>query len=531
MLSVERPAVVNAKIAFVITIIFVAFQIQMSIRDGTLGLPPTYDDVGYFVDAANRVGEFLRGGLAEMTKGYFSSPPHAPGSTLLAALGFLLFGMAPISAALANSIPLFFLTLAILQLCDRLPLGVAVITVTSLLLIPIFGLAIVEFRPDMWSAIFTVVGTLFIIFGNTYPYRNWAILAGIAFATALLMKPTFSPMVVMLFGTAIVLRWIPLTRQSENWMQAAKSVGLIVGIPLILAGLHYMLALPELVEYYRWHVFGAASSVWQPNLTVLSQLLYYVSGPGGRPTIGLWLLPCAATLAIPFWLWRYRRWSALRAAISLVFLGSLAYVIVTIPGMKSPFVGMVFPAYLVSGVVISVVFVLRELCTRGAQRMAVTFSVVLLLFAVGTYRSPWIALHGSGVPLGFAADRFEVLDRVTHALSQQPGLGQEKVLFTQIAQYLNPDTLTFRLQQANEPVPEFLSNYLSDDIKSYAQFFERATYVVAMTPANSLVLSWLPGAKIADKVFEQIVPSGFELISEIPESGGTGQVQIYRRVK
>jgi hypothetical protein len=52
-----------------------------------------------------------------------------------------------------------------------------------------------------------------------------------------------------------------------------------------------------------------------------------------------------------------------------------------------------------------------------------------------------------------------------------------------------------------------------------------------MTPDNSSVLGWLPSAKIAEKIVDQIVPSGFELVDEIPESGGTGQVRIYRRVK
>src|SRR5450755_1698636 len=137
MRVIERSAATNGKLAVVISCIFVALQIQMSLRAGTLGLPPTYDDVGYFVDAARRIGEFLSGGLAEVIKGYISNPPHSPGSTFLAALGFMLFGMNAVAAAISNAIPLFVVSFALLQLCNQLPRWVAAVTVSSLLLIPI----------------------------------------------------------------------------------------------------------------------------------------------------------------------------------------------------------------------------------------------------------------------------------------------------------------------------------------------------------------------------------------------------------
>lgn len=520
----------DAKVAAVVSGVFVVFQVQMSLRAGTLGLPPTYDDVGYFVDAATRLSEFLSGGLAKLARGYFANPPHAPGSTFLACVGFMLLGMSSSAAAMSNAIPLFFVSFLLLRLFRTCPRWVASLTVSLLLLIPIFGLAIVEFRPDMWCAIFTVIGTLFIAMGDVHEHKRRAVYAGIAFAAALLMKPTFSPMVLILFSAATVLRCVPLARQRTDWSKMAHSVGFIWGIPLALAGPHFVFALPRLVDYYRLHVFGSESAVWSPNLTLTAQLLYYVTGPGGSPTIGPWILPSAATIAIPFWLWRRRQWSALWIASSILILTLLAYAIVTIPGNKSPYLGMVVPAYLAGGVAISTAVVLHELYARGAHRTAVAICAAMFAFAVVTYRVPWTALHGPQLPPGFASDRFEVLDRVTNAISGRPGFGSEKVLFTQIGQYLNPTTLTFRLQQVNRPVPEFLENYMSRDIQTFPQFFGRATYVVAMTPDNSSVLNWLPSAKIASQIFEQIVPSGFELISEIPESGGTGQVRIYRRV-
>ena len=94
----------------------------------------------------------------------------------------------------------------------------------------------------MWAAGFTVLGALLITLHDPRVTRV-AVLSGLAFAAALLMKPTFSPLVIILYGAAIALRFAPHIRDHKELLIASRSCLIIGGIALILAGPHYILAL------------------------------------------------------------------------------------------------------------------------------------------------------------------------------------------------------------------------------------------------------------------------------------------------
>jgi 4-amino-4-deoxy-L-arabinose transferase-like glycosyltransferase len=66
-----------------------------------------------------------------------------------------------------------------------------------------------------------------------------AIAGGAAFGAALLMKPTFSPLIVILFGATLALRLAPYLRDRKQWTPAACSC-LIVGVlAILIAGPHH----------------------------------------------------------------------------------------------------------------------------------------------------------------------------------------------------------------------------------------------------------------------------------------------------
>ena len=110
-------------LATILAAAFVALQITASLNGGTLSFPPTYDDIGYYNDAASRVRILWDSSSISVLKNYIVSPPHAPGSTFLAAVGFLMFGVKPWAADVANALPLFLFTLIIIRLFSGLPLA------------------------------------------------------------------------------------------------------------------------------------------------------------------------------------------------------------------------------------------------------------------------------------------------------------------------------------------------------------------------------------------------------------------------
>jgi hypothetical protein len=516
-------------LATILAAAFVALQIAASLNGGTLSVPPTFDDIVYYNDAASRVRILWDSGIVAVLTNYIASPPHAPGSTFLAAVGFLMFGFKPWAADIANTLPLFLFTLIIIRLFSGLPLGIMVPATIASLLIPIFGLAIVEFRPDMWAAGFTALGALLITLHDPRVTRV-AVLSGLAFAAALLMKPTLSPLVIILYGAAIALRFAPHLRDRKELLIALRSCLIIGGIALILAGPHYILALQNLVEYYR-SIFGSGAAMWSPSLSRSEQLLYYLTGPGGRPSLGRWVYLGALTLVAPVALFALNRRTLAWRATFVAVLATIAYTVVSVPGNKSAYLGVVFPAFAVAAIILTIAAILKALYARQKILTAYTVALALLAFAVGSYRFPWRMLHGISYPPAIAASLQSINDQVVSYLSADRDLSRKTVMFAQITQYLNESTIKFALTQGGLPMPTFVGD-ATDEMPKQLALLSRSHYVITVTEEYPNSLSWLPIAKLITPLNAMLGPTtGFELVKTIIPLGEPGEVRIYRRVK
>jgi hypothetical protein len=512
-------------IAGIITVIFVGIQLQASLNTGTLSLPATYDDISYYVDAARRVQTFWQGSLGAVLREYLANPPHAPGSTLLAALGFMLFGVKPWAADAANALPLFIFIVILLRLYADLPRSIGIPAALASLLIPMWGLAIVEFRPDMWCGAFTVMGTLLIVLRDPREIAT-AAWTGVVFATALLLKPTFSPLVIILFGAAVALRLGPYLRDRKQWTSIFAACLIIVGVAVLIAGPHYALYWKHLLNYYREHVFGADTALWTPHLARTDKALYYLTGPGGAPTLGRWVWLGFLTLAaLPIFTLRGHclAWPTL----ILMILSLIAYLVVTIPGNKSPFLGAIFPAYVVGVIIMSMCYGLDWLYAR-MRRTAHVAAIALLCFGAYAYRFPWWLLHGGVTyPASVAASRYTAIDNIAGVLLSDPQLSNKTVMLAQIGQYINCDALAFRFLQDRAPTPTFVCELFSDDFGRHVAMLDRADYVIALSNNYSDVLRWLPNANVADRV-HALLAEKFDLAKTIDPPSQPGEILIYR---
>jgi hypothetical protein len=437
----------------------------------------------------------------------------------------MLFGIKPWAADATNALPLFVFVFALMRLFSGLPLGVALPAVLAALSIPIFGLAMVEFRPDMWCGGLTVAGTLLIALHDPRDTKT-AALAGVAFAAALLMKPTFSPLVAILFGAAMVLRLAPYLRD-RTWRPAAISCLIVGGIAIMVAGPHYVLDSPALVAYYQEHVFGAGAAIWTPQITKTEKALYYFTGPGGVPSLGKWAYIGALTLAVPVALSvRHHRFAW--PAWIIVILTSIAYAVVTVAGLKSAYLGVIFPSYVVAAIILTAVLGLRALYLRKMTGTAYTASILLLCFGAYAYRAPWLLLHGAVYPSYIAASRQAVTDEVASLLKSDPDLARKTVSLPQIGQYLNGEALTFKFLQEGTPAPTLVTEYFSDDLSRHAALLGKSDYVITFTGDYPDGLRWLPSAKITDKINAKLT-DGFDLAKAIEPPAQAGKILIYRR--
>jgi hypothetical protein len=511
-------------LAAVITVVFVACQLQASLDVGVLSFPPTYDDIEYYTDAARRLQSLWQGSIGTVLREYIANPPHAPGSTFLAVIGFLLLGIKPWAADAANALPLFLFVLIILRLCRELPFGVRLIVTTASLSIPIFGVAIVEFRPDFWCAGLTVAGTLLIALRDPREFRT-AVLAGLAFAVSLLMKPTFAPLVVILFCTALVLRLAPhLVERKDGPTRAITSCLIVGALTLMLAGPHYVLDLHNLIAYYRENVFGANAALWTPQISPLQNALFYLTGPAGAVSLAQWAYVGVLTLAVPI-IFSIRRRAQTWPICIVVILTLIAYVTVTAPGNKSAWIGAMFPAYAVAGIILSAVNGLGWLYARNLRRATYFAALALLSFGAYTYRFPSLRVM---YPHYVAASRQAVIDDIASVLKSDPALPRKIVAFPQIGQYTNSASLTLKFLQDHTPMPTFAGEFYSDDIARHVALLDRADYVIALTGDYPDKLLWLPSAKITDQV-HAMIRERFDLVKTIIASAEPGEVQIYGR--
>lgn len=514
-------------IAFALAITFSAFQIQSSLHSGALSLPATYDDVGYFNDALQRLDILYRNGATALFKNFWTNAPHAPLTTALAMLGFALMGRHPWAADAMNFLPLaLLLRLMLGTACSTLPLSSALPLVAAFLGFPIFGLLVLEFRPDMLCAICAIAGAILVVAdprwraGDRFAWLTSSAL----FVGAMLAKPTLAPVTIFVFGVAIITTIALHARTHEDTRRIIKVTLQSGGLGLILVIPYYTVAFAHIYDYIQTNAFGSQADVWALKLSVRDHLLYYLVGPGGRTAIGsVWLVLTALLVlaALPILgSWR-------RTVVGVAIVGLAAYASVTAPSMKSPFIGLIVPA-----LVLAVGFAAAlALFGRLQRRAAAVVAIVLLAISVASWRPISLHLWNSTVPPTQSQNYQRIYRETVNALTTVPELGKRRLYFPVIAQYLNQDNIEFELRRRNLDVPTSALIYLNGDIELQRAQLALSDLVILFSDGSPLPLPWPASSKIRKEITAAVLKSGaFESIAEI--DGGPsypGKVIVMKR--
>ena len=385
--------------------VFTVVQIQQSLDGGRLALPPTYDDVGYMLDAQQRLRMLYDDGPLTALIRSTGRPTHSPWSTGLAMAAFAVLGWRDWAPAAANVVVVFggllWLRRGRLARCP----GRALLAAAVLLTWPLFGHAVVNARPDFASGLLTaatalgIAGAPWLEAGRRRHY-----LAGAGLGVALLIKPTVAPVTALLVTVAIVAATVTdvTLRKSRAargaaWVAASRCVGLATVIAL-----PYFLTAYRRIAAYIWDTMvGEQRAIWALDLTVSEHVLYYLTGPGGEAMLGPWRL-----------LW----WGLAAAAIALVaarrdrdalvrlparaVVTVVAYLAVTIPPQKSIFLGVVLPSLflLMSADMLAYLLARGRRDSRVLGAAAASAVGVLLLTGAGVYRWPIDQVTGGAPP-------------------------------------------------------------------------------------------------------------------------------------
>lgn len=514
-------------LAIALAALFTAFQIQSSLHSGSLSLPVTYDDVGYFNDVLPRLNVLYRDGGWALLKGFWVDPLHAPIQELLALLGFGLFGPHPWSAYAMNAIPLALMLRLFMGYASRsLSLATSAVLAAAFLGFPLLGMLVLEFRPDMLCALLTAAGALVIVADPSWREGNRAslVIAAALFAGALLAKPTLAPVTAFVFAVAAIatIALHSTSRHEATSMGlralACGTLGLLIALP------YYASHFASIFQYIWVNAFGSQSSVWRPTLSWSGHALYYLTGPSGKAAIGWgWLAVIGGLLvaAMPTVLRAHRKtaWAALAVAVA-------AYLSVTLPGMKSQFIGLIVPAFVLGIGVILAIMLLRPL----PQSIAFLAAIVLLGFSAAAWSPVYLRLTDASVSATQAQHFARIYTQTVDAIASVPDLDRRRLYLPVIAQYLNTDNVKFELLRRRLPPPGLEWLYFDGDIETHKKAIARADIVVLFSDDSTLPVPWLASTKIRKEINAAVEASGsFETVATVDGGPYQGRVMVLRR--
>ena len=187
----------------------------------------------------------------------------------------------------------------------------------------------------------------------------------------------------------------------------------------------------------------------------------------------------------------------------LVILSLIAYLAVTIPGNKSPYLGIIFDAYIACMIALTLAWLLT-IASRRSRQLAYAIVGVSLAFAVATYRLPWMQLHGISFSPHSAALRKELNSQVVEFLLTDSNLDRRIICVPAITSYINGDAIIFASLQVGRILRPIAPSYIDDDLDRHVRDIADADYVILVSANYRDLLRWTPSAKIVTKIADAI---------------------------
>ena len=429
--------------------LFAALIIAESMRQGRLSLPATYDDVGYFNDAARRLQILYDDGVISCLASLIHNPPHSPFATLVPFLGFSLFGIKDWAPAAVNVIWVALLLYFIRLVIPEVSRWAYAIVAASTLAWPLTGIMVVECRPDIYAALLMVMGVV-----QTFraPFlhattRHIALVA-VLFGAALLAKPSMSPVTLLVYGASISIAIAIESRGSLDRRfisVAALRISQCLAITAVVVALYFVFAWRH-TYHYIFTVMVSQNELWNLHLSAFDAAGYYLWGSGGLVMMGVWFWITIALVLVDVVLGLLTRRPSDGSKTGLIIVFLFAYALVSIPSVKSPYLGSVVSIFFMTFYVLAcsgIIGSLLQLKNYG-RWVAVGFCAGLLLTSAAVFDWAWW-------PLGTishltATRRHEIIQRLADYI-EAGGDKAPTVFFPVITQFVNGNTLQFELQK------------------------------------------------------------------------------------
>jgi hypothetical protein len=510
--------------------VYTAHVIQWSIRFGRLAMDPVYDDVGYFLDALNRLNIFQTSGIRALCDSLVQTPPHSPYSTLAAMVTFDLFGVHDWAPYISNGFVLFIFLLVAAYSID-LPDGItksAIVLTLLMLQLPFQGM--LQFRPDFPLAVFTAACVALLLKEGCWPslgrsglYRQFAI--GLLGSCALITKPPFAPLTIVLlasaFGMAEIFRFA-LNREDRALVPIVwRCFAFWTGVAL-LAGPLFCLTWREVTGYIAVNTgTGQDTSLWKASGGFMGSLTSRVRGWPAYLTFGPLEAPLTLWLGIGLVAQLYlRRWRSLLFSGGILLLAGVSLLSIAAVGMTDPNFSLGWEAIFALAAVISV----GELGKLPHGEIAVGCYVAMMAFIfykAGPPHQVWDVIED-------AAKGHSLNQAVVTSISElAPSKSRPKEVFLTFVGGVNAASQNW-LSTVQHLGIQADDRHRTKNPEEVLKQAAGADFVEVADPASIWFSSWIPINRSQAFFLERMrADDSFEEVRSFAGTGGT--VYLFRR--
>jgi hypothetical protein len=340
-----RAAVVIGLIV-ILTAVTASLSLRLAEQFGRLSIPPTYDDVVYFLAAAQWLNDAPSHGIAANVYGLLHQ--HAPFSTLTAVIGFSLRPDGYLGPYAINAVTILVFLLGVARLLWRCSLVDIVTCLVGAACVPMLWQTMTEARPDLpWGlALGLAIGA--VLHRPLLQRSRWSIFRlGVLCGLASAIKPSAFPASFACIGLAAGAQLA--CECLESGIQTFRAAVTRAGLPALLfaagllAGAAPIIGI-ELVQTIRYILRAMIHDrdFWVLDESFRTSLMHYSIGFEGRLALNYWLWVglALATVRVCLAVLNDRRDVGMSATI--LAAGLIAYAIPTLSNIKSYFLGAMF---------------------------------------------------------------------------------------------------------------------------------------------------------------------------------------------
>jgi hypothetical protein len=333
-------------LALILAAITASLSLRLAEQFGRLSVPPLYDDVSYFVEAARWLNAVQINGIAANLGGLLHQ--HAPFSSLTAIIGLILLPDGYVGPYAINAVILLAFLLGIAHLTWRRPFVDIATCLVVAACVPVFWHTMTEARPDLpWGlALGLAVGT--ILYRPFLQRSRWSVFGlGALCGLAAAIKPSAFPASLTCIGLAAGAQLVCECLEADvgGFRAAVGRAGLpaLIFAAGLLAGTFAIIGF-ELVNTLNYILLAMVTygDFWRADESFRDSLLHYSIGPEGRLALKHWLWFGLALIMLRLWLALSHDRRDVGRSITLVVAVLVAYAIPTLSPVKSYFLGAMF---------------------------------------------------------------------------------------------------------------------------------------------------------------------------------------------